>query len=228
MLHRVRIKNFRSCEDTLIDNIGQLVALVGHNGAGKSNILVAISIVSKSATSASQLDTLKVLIRRIHDDQSLRVLAKDYSGCGEILKRGANQLQSFANQGCTKFIVCHDADGPDPLRKHREIESRVVRPSGCEQCCIVIPVHEIEAWILADIDNVAKHVSKYWNPPAFEGNPEGVEKPQKVLENMSRNSKKMPRYSHTSDNEVVARHLDLARVRSRCPSFRPFIDFVRG
>ncbi|MGA2585343.1 MAG: AAA family ATPase, partial [Tepidisphaeraceae bacterium] len=42
MLHAARIKNFRSCRDTAVENMGQLIALIGRNGAGKSNILLAI------------------------------------------------------------------------------------------------------------------------------------------------------------------------------------------
>jgi predicted ATPase len=56
MIQRARIKNFRSCQDTVIDDLGGLVALIGHNGAGKSNILLAISLASGSASSPSQLN----------------------------------------------------------------------------------------------------------------------------------------------------------------------------
>jgi energy-coupling factor transporter ATP-binding protein EcfA2 len=50
MLNKIRIQNFRLCKDTTIDKLGQIVALVGRNGAGKSNILQAINAAAKSAT----------------------------------------------------------------------------------------------------------------------------------------------------------------------------------
>ena len=176
----------------------------------------------------SDAATLKVLIKKITNNKSLKVLVKDYDGCGEILKHGARQLQAFSGLGCRKFVVCHDADGPDPSAKYKEIQARVVAPSGCNDCCIVIPVHEIEAWILADIDKVAKFVSTSWKPLPYDGDPEAVPDAQEYIEKMSRNSKKKPRYSHTSDNALLAEHLDLDRVKNRCKSFRPFIDFVQG
>ncbi|MEI7460775.1 MAG: AAA family ATPase [Pirellula sp.] len=50
MITRVHIKSFRSCEDVLLENIGLVLALVGRNGAGKTNILRAIDLVAKQAT----------------------------------------------------------------------------------------------------------------------------------------------------------------------------------
>jgi energy-coupling factor transporter ATP-binding protein EcfA2 len=50
MLKRIRIQNYRLCKDTLIEDMGRIVALMGRNGAGKSNILQAISTTARTAT----------------------------------------------------------------------------------------------------------------------------------------------------------------------------------
>ncbi|MGD0540220.1 MAG: AAA family ATPase [Tepidisphaeraceae bacterium] len=50
MLTRIHIQKFRLCQDVLIDNAGSIVALVGHNGTGKSNILQAIYQTARMAT----------------------------------------------------------------------------------------------------------------------------------------------------------------------------------
>jgi len=42
MLHSIEINGFRSCDSVVLDDLDYLVALVGRNGAGKSNILRAI------------------------------------------------------------------------------------------------------------------------------------------------------------------------------------------
>lgn len=42
MLNSVRIYSYRSCRDTIIDNIEGILVLIGRNGAGKTNILKAI------------------------------------------------------------------------------------------------------------------------------------------------------------------------------------------
>jgi hypothetical protein len=51
----------------------------------------------------SDSQTLKVLVRRLAGDASLRVKAKGFSGCGEMLDKGARQLQLFRDLSLTKF-----------------------------------------------------------------------------------------------------------------------------
>jgi predicted ATPase len=53
MLKKIHIQKFRLCGDVVIDNVGKILALVGRNGAGKSNILQAIFQTSRIATSTN-------------------------------------------------------------------------------------------------------------------------------------------------------------------------------
>ncbi len=50
MLTQIRIQNFRLCRDVHIENAGRIVALVGRNGAGKSNVFQAIATTARMAT----------------------------------------------------------------------------------------------------------------------------------------------------------------------------------
>jgi energy-coupling factor transporter ATP-binding protein EcfA2 len=52
MLKQVDIEGFRLCKAVHIESLGPIVALVGRNGAGKSNILQAIAQTARIATSA--------------------------------------------------------------------------------------------------------------------------------------------------------------------------------
>lgn len=56
MLHRVEISNFRSCKNLTLDKINGLLALVGRNGAGKTNILRAIEWAASTATSTQPVE----------------------------------------------------------------------------------------------------------------------------------------------------------------------------
>ena len=94
----------------------------------------------------SDVETLKVLVRRLAGDPSLRIKGKGYGGAAEMLRKGARQLRLFRDLQCTRFIVCHDADGPDPSSRQELVRQKVVKPSGIsDECCIVVPVQELEA-----------------------------------------------------------------------------------
>ena len=174
----------------------------------------------------SDADTLKVLVRNIAADDSLKIKTKGFDGSGNLLKRGAGILKLYESEGMTHFIVCHDADGTDPSENHDKVMDKVIQPSGIsDNYCVVIPVQELEAWILADIQAVT-NIFKSWRPRAIT-NPESIQNPKEHMEKLSRTAKGRPRYAHATHNDRIAKYLDLAKVEKKCPSFKPFADFVR-
>ncbi len=175
----------------------------------------------------SDVETLTVLIHRLAHSDSLQVKKKGYNGCGEMLRKGAKQLALFKAQNCSRFIVCHDADGPDPKPKYELVRGRIVEPAGMNKhVCILIPVQELEAWILADIECAAK-IFASWLPSPIH-NPERIARPKERLEQLSRDGGGRPRYSHATHNERMAKYLDLRKVAKKCPSFALLADFVRN
>jgi hypothetical protein len=174
---------------------------------------------------SSDVATLKVFVRRLAANESLPIKGKGYGGCGEMLRKGARQLRDFQERGCTRFIVCHDADGPDPTPKRELVRDHIIKPSGiCRDYCIVVPVQELEAWILADIES-ATAIFPSWKPSAI-SSPEQIACPKQHLEKLSRSSNQKPRYTHAMHNERMARHLDLGKVSQKCPAFRELATFV--
>jgi hypothetical protein len=175
----------------------------------------------------SDANTLKVLVRKLAGNESLKVTPKGFGGSSKMLRKGARELRNLRRLKHTRFIICHDADGPDPRPKGRLVREQIVKPSGVtEQYCIVIPVQELEAWILADIES-ATRVFRSWVPKPID-NPEGIPKPKEHLERLSKGSKGRPLYSHATHNEQMAKYLDLDVVKGKCPSFRTLADFVTG
>ncbi len=175
---------------------------------------------------ASDASTVKVLIRRIAKTPSLPISPKGFDGAGDLLKKGARQIQEYRRRGIVKFIVVYDADGPDPDQcRHRAIE-QILAPAGIEDEGIaVIPVQELESWILADIESVTRVITS-WTPNSI-AHPESIESPKDVIESLSRNARKRQRYFHREHNEKVAEHLRLDVVAKKCRSFRPLVEFVR-
>lgn len=54
MLTRLKITHFLSCVDTEVDTASNVVALVGRNGVGKTNVLKAIEWLAKNATKSAR------------------------------------------------------------------------------------------------------------------------------------------------------------------------------
>ena len=179
------------------------------------------------AEDKSDVETLVTLIRSIAGDSSIPVKGKGYSGCAEMLRKGANQMRAFGNTGeCSRFVVCYDSDRADPEVRKQELIDRVITPSGVDAViCALVPIQEIEAWILADIGSVT-NIIKGWAPKNVIGNPENIDDPKEYLERLSREHQK-PRYSHATHNPRIAKYLDIQTVYDKCQSFRPLYSIVR-
>jgi hypothetical protein len=179
------------------------------------------------AEDPSDVGTLEVLIRRLSNNLALPLKGKGYGGCAEMLRKGANQLQLFAGLGCKRFVICYDADGPDPTARQQEVLDRIITPSALPRgsCLALVPVQEIESWILADIHQAVPHVIRAWHPDEVR-NPEGIASPKEYLAQLSRGSNRKPRYVHTIHNLQVARHLHLDTVARKCKSFRHLVRFI--
>lgn len=174
----------------------------------------------------SDVETLKVIVKRWLNNDKLPIKHRGFKGSGRLITRGAEELKLLRKVGASAFIICHDADGPNGDVVHRKIQEQVVNPSGLDKarCCIVVPVHELEAWILADVESMAK-IMKSWKPKPV-AYPENVPNPKESLEKLSYDKKSKPRYVHSTDNPRVAEHLDLEKVKKKCKSFRPLSDFL--
>ena len=134
----------------------------------------------------SDIQTLRVLIRRLANDETLPIRGKGFDGCGKLLKDGWKFLKTLPELGCTRFIIAHDADQRDTNKVKRELIDKIIKPSGVKTsiCLLLVPVQEIEAWLLADIEAVS-NIFKQWQPKP-ELNPESIVHAKEHLEKLGR------------------------------------------
>ena len=173
----------------------------------------------------SDAETLVVIVRKLLADDRAPVYRKGFSGCGELCRKGSAHIDTFRDRGATHFIVCHDADREDPDAIRRKVHREILARTGVsEKACIVVPVQELEAWIIADEDAISTAIPSLRIPEVRQ--PEATNDPKEWLENSSRVRSARPLYSHATHNPVVARHLNLEKVARKCPSFVPLSVFV--
>lgn len=180
------------------------------------------------AEDESDKQTIHAILRTLTGDPRLPRLGQGFGGCGDLLNRGARVIRGHLRDS-EKFIICVDADGEPPERVREKVRQRVLIPSGISACGLVVPVQEIEAWILSDIDRaLAKWKAHPSWTPAEVRNPEAIAKPKEALIQMSRSRRSKPDYVPALHNEHIAAHLDLVRVETKCPSFAPLRQYVMG
>jgi len=146
-------------------------------------------------------------------------------GCGRIHAKSRAWAEQLRRQGCSLLILICDLDRgrlADLSASLRE----ALRPSPITRHVIVIPVREIEAWLLADHDAVTRALNLR-HPMKRQANPEAIQNPKERLRDIVRErSNGRITYLNTVHNEKIARQAQTANLR-RCASFAPFEWFIR-
>lgn len=148
-------------------------------------------------------------------------------GCGRVFNKLAGWCENLSERGCNRLLVIHDLDRNNCQALFQALTDKVEQSKlKIERRAVVIPVEEVEAWMLADMDAI-KSVFKLRKTPKDIQSPEKIRNPKEFLEDLVyRNSNKERRYLNTKDNLSISRKMDLSLLSQRCPSFRPLREFV--
>ena len=147
------------------------------------------------------------------------------NGSGKIVGKCRGWAQNLRDQGCRYLFVVHDLD----VRRVSELTHQLreaLRPSPIDPHLIVIPVREIEAWLLADHVAITKAM-KLKEKLKMVPNPEALHRPKEYLADLVyKKSRRTRRYVNAVDNAKIA-NLCVPSNLLRCPSFGPFERFVK-
>jgi signal recognition particle subunit SEC65 len=177
------------------------------------------------AEDQSDAEAICVLVKRIADTTGLAVFKHGFSGCGNLRKKAGKHIKSLEGLGATHFIICHDADRSSP-REIKESVRASIRSKHTlpDQHRIIVPVQEIEAWIIADEKAIQQIIPTLKIKPVNQ--PESLNNPKEWLKTESRRLKTKPLYDETTLNEKVCQHLDISIVQKKCQSFSELVEFV--
>jgi hypothetical protein len=173
----------------------------------------------------SDAESLVTLVKRISGMPRLPVKSKGFGGCGELCRKAWSHIQTFADQGATHFIVCHDSDGNDDREIQLKVETAIKNKMVLNHPhCIVVPVQEIEAWVIADEDAIRRVIPTL----SIKGvpSPESVGSPKEWLRKESKRGRSKPLYVPTIHNRKVMEQINLAKLEMKCPAFGPLKQFV--
>jgi hypothetical protein len=145
-------------------------------------------------------------------------------GCGRIKSKSAAWAQNLYDRGCNILLVVHDLDRASLEDLRSSLQSAL---SHCpiRLHLIVIPVREIEAWLLADHNAINKSL-KLKKKIARVNDPEMIIDPKSHLSRLIlRGSEKKTIYVNTIHNKRIAEQCSIDNLR-QCASFRPLERFL--
>lgn len=173
---------------------------------------------------SSDAEVIELLARKIAK-KKFAVRSMYGGGCGHILAKSRAWSQVLKAQGCTLLMVVCDLD-ENALADHRNALKGSLHPSAIAKHEIVVPVKEIEAWLLADHAAITKALGLPQKANK-QANPESVGDPKKRLfEIVRERSRKRTTYLNTVHNRQIAKEAELSNLR-RCKSFSPFEVFIQ-
>jgi hypothetical protein len=144
-------------------------------------------------------------------------------GCGKLQRKCRAWAANLIQRGCELIVVMHDSDGKDAEGIKASIEEQL-RLAGTHPSIILVPVEELEAWLLSDADAIAS-VFNMKKPPRIPSQPETISDPKEHLGKLvSRNSKSQ--YLNTVHNRKIASVQKLESL-TKCPSFSPYPDGLK-
>jgi hypothetical protein len=144
-------------------------------------------------------------------------------GCGTLRNKCMAWAKNLLRRGCSHLVIMHDLDTSSEVSLRNELAG-YVNNVGFQVYIILIPVHEIEAWLLID----ASALKKVFNMPKL---PKVPHRPEDILEPKERLGDIIWRYSkrryiNTIHNKYIAKELNINSLNRKCDSFVQYPRFI--
>ena len=145
------------------------------------------------------------------------------NGCGKVKLKCDSWYRLLFARGCEHVFLFHDLDRNDETKLRKSLEKKLPS-SDCPNSLIVIPVEELEAWLLSDATAI-QHVFSLPKKPKKIENCESVASPKEHLAQLVwMNDKK--RYVNTIHNKKISEQVSLENLK-RCSSFIDLEKYIR-
>jgi hypothetical protein len=182
---------------------------------------ISIGVIAEDSSDSS---VVQILIRKYRRPRPSKCIPINARGAGRIRSKCNSWAKNLRERGCTRLILIRDSDQNNPQQLYDDL-SAALAPSPIALHVIVIPVREIEAWLLADHAAI-RNAMKIRGGTKRVANPEALARPKEHLRDcIYKWSGKTIRYVNTIDNTKIAAAASVNELK-RCPSFRVFDSFV--
>lgn len=174
------------------------------------------------AEEASDIDVLYELTCKLTKENMFSFKKFVGHGCGKLRRKCTAWAENLLRRGCSHLVIIHDLDDNDEAKLYAKLTG-LVQNVGFDRCLILIPIHEIEAWLLSD-SRALKNVFGMSKLPNVPGKPEAVINPKEKLRDIVWTTTKK-RYLNTIHNKKIAAASRISRIKT-CRSFQPYPLFL--
>ncbi len=143
-------------------------------------------------------------------------------GCGKVRRKCGAWAKNFLLKGISHLVIIHDLDKWEEIELRKLIEDKI-RDSGLKNVIVLIPVEEMEAWLLSD-PKALKDVFKMRKIPKVPKFPEKINDPKEYLRDLVINNSKS-QYLNTIHNPRIAKKISVPNLL-RCSSFAQYPGFL--
>jgi hypothetical protein len=200
--------------------------ITGKREASTRMSRIRVPLAGVIAEDHSDVDSVKILIQRITGISKVGTKRRVGKGCGKIKRKCNAWASQMRDCGCSLLILLHDLDNRDIAELRQQIEQSL-DPCPIARRLICIPVQEYEAWLLSD-PSAIKDCMNLKKTPRVSGLPESIDSPKEYLGERIRTASDGERlYINTKHNVLISKGVCIDTIAKRCPSFIPFLQFVR-
>ena len=174
------------------------------------------------AEEAGDVEVLLELTKKLVEENTFSFKRFVGHGCGKLRSKCTAWAENLLRRGCSHLVVLHDLDQNDEKALREYLTARV-SGVGFSAYIVLIPVREIEAWLMTDA-MALRDVFGMKKAPRLPSNPETVLHAKEKLRDLVWKSVRK-HYVNTIHNGQIAARMRISNVK-RCRSFRKYPEFV--
>lgn len=170
----------------------------------------------------SDVDVIKEILGMYLPQPSFSTKKFVGKGCGKLRAKCAAWSVNLSAQGCDHILIFHDLDRYDEQVLRRELSEKL-KCTGLKNTLIVIPVEELESWLLTDL-NAIKEIFGIKTEVRQITDVETVKSPKEYLQKLVKKLSNKP-YINTIHNKKIASKLSIKKLMN-CSSFHPLDEYI--
>lgn len=185
------------------------------------------AIVGIIAEDESDVAVLVELLRRLASKPNFGWEKFVGDGCAKVRSKLIPWSRNLFLKGCNCLLVVHDLDRNDLSKLTAELTEKAAN-CGITERLVLIPVEELEAWLLSDMIAI-RLIFDLQKGPKEITHPQKISSPKEHLRGLVKKwSANRRDYLNTRHNKKIAEKMDLGKLLSKCPSFQPLRTFAQA